>query len=114
MGIVYIGWLYELGMLHRSKPRGLNEFSHSYEIQDVKVVIHQSNQNDASRLKLTGNVIQWASERLFYWSMILYSPQEELLLVTVLLLIRTTLDFSFMTASSVTSFNTLSLYQFPL
>ena len=48
-----IGLLYDLGMLQIFKPRLTNGFYHGHEGQEVIVVVHQYNRNDAPRLKLT-------------------------------------------------------------
>ena len=55
-------------MLNVSKTRGSNVFSNGYERQEVKVVIHQPNLNNYSRLKFMGNVIKRDSDRVFKWS----------------------------------------------
>ena len=97
-----VGLLFNLGMLHQSNPRGPNGFTQVYERKEVEVVVHQSKLNDDSKLKLMGNVIQWDWERGFYWSVTFSSPLGELLIVSVLIFINNTLNFSCMTASSVT------------
>ena len=69
-----------------------------------------TNSTTSSMADDDGQVFSWDSERGFYWFVAFSSPRAELLLVTVLTSIRTTLDFSCTTASLVTC----SLYAFTL
>ena len=78
------------------------------------MVVHHLYWNDDSRLKLTGNLIQWDSEIGFYWYVNFSSPQAELLLVSVLISTRIKLYFGFNAASSKTSVIDFSIYKLNL
>ena len=64
------------------------------------------------RLKDMGNLIQQGLEISFYWYVTYSSPWEEILFVTVLISIRTTLYFGYTVAYYVTSIIAFSLYKF--
>ena len=90
-----------------------NGFYHGYETQEVKFFVHHMNWNDASMLKLKGNVIGNNLEVFIYWSITFSSPQAELMIFAILISIITTLYFGSTTASPMTSLVTLSLYKLP-